>query len=329
MFGAVRRARARGRWSPVVVAACAAALLAAILVPLSHAGADGTTRDPFLWPFATTSPWNAPVGSGALFASATDPRTLDLEALPGVNVDAAAYSQPIYRASGSDPLRTVTDSHGATQYRVPDTATPAAGTDADLHVVDPTDQWVDECWNARRLASGDLTCGYHVRTDLTGSGVTGGVRAAGVSAMGGLLRQWELDAAQIDHAVALALPDTAQARGPIWPATAQDGNAVTAYSGHIPLGTLLAIPSSVDVTTLGLTPGGLVLAHALQDFGAYDVDSTGAGVPAALDADPSAETDPVLAQMRHDAATLVRRLRAVTNNSAGRSERRGGPQVRS
>ncbi|HWW44720.1 MAG TPA: hypothetical protein VN180_06575, partial [Acidimicrobiia bacterium] len=292
MLGWVRRARARGGRSPVLVAllgaACAASLVAALVAPLSGAGADGTTRDPFLWPFATTSPWNVPVGSGARFASDADPRTLDLQAVPGVNIDAQAYSQPMYRASTSDPLRTVTDPHGTAQYRIPDAATPAAGTDADLHVVDPTDHWVDECWNARRLPSGDLTCGYHVRTDLTGSGVTSGVRAAGVSAIGGLIRQWELDQGQIDHAVALALPDTAQAGGPIWPATAQDSDAVVAYRGHIPLGTLLAIPSSVDVTTLGLTPGGLVLAHALQDFGAYDVDSTGEGVPGALYADPSA-----------------------------------------
>ena len=282
MPGSVRRARVRRR-SPVLVALLGAALVGALvgaLASLPGAGADGTTRDPAVWPFASTSPWNVPIGSGARFASASDPSTLDVQALSGVNIDAGAYSQPIYRASATDPLRTVTDSHGSTQYRIPDAATPAQGSDADLHVVDPTDHWVDECWKAQRLPTGDLSCGYHVRTDLTGSGVVGGVRAAGVSAVGGLIRQWELDSGQIHHTIALALPFAAQAGGPIWPATAQDTNAAS-YRGHIPLGSLLAIPSSVDVTTLGLSPGGLVLARALQDFGAYDVDSTGTGVPGA------------------------------------------------
>ena len=149
----VRLGSSRGVWRGVPGAPRAARRWpsrAALVVPLSGAGADGSTRDPFLWPFATTSPWNVPVGSGVRFASDTDPRTLDLQAVPGVNIDVQAYSQPIYRASSSDPLRTVTDPHGATQYRIPDAATPAVGTDADLHVVDPTDHWVDECWKAVR-----------------------------------------------------------------------------------------------------------------------------------------------------------------------------------
>ena len=167
-----------------------------------------------------------------------------------------------------------------------------------------------------RLPSGDLICGYHVRTDLTGTGVTGGVRAAGVSAIGGLLRQWELDQGQIDHAVALALPDTAQAGGPIWPATAQDSDAAVAYRGHVPLGTLLAIPSSVDVTTLGLTPGGLVLADACSRTSAPTTSTRRAR-------GCRARCTPIRAPTRTRSssrcattpATLVRHLRAVTNNS--------------
>ena len=192
----------------MLVALLGAALVGALvgaLASLPGAGADGTTRDPAVWPFALdVALERARSARARRFAAASDPSTLDVQALSGVNIDAGAYSQPIYRASATDPLRTVTDSHGSTQYRIPDAATPAQGSDADLHVVDPTDHWVDECWKAQRLPTGDLSCGYHVRTDLTGSGVVGGVRAAGVSAVGGLIRQWELDSGQIHHAIALA-----------------------------------------------------------------------------------------------------------------------------
>ncbi len=36
------------------------------------------TRDPSLWPFSVTSPWNMPIGSGAQFAGVNDVRNSEL-----------------------------------------------------------------------------------------------------------------------------------------------------------------------------------------------------------------------------------------------------------
>ena len=44
------------------------------------------------------------------------------------------------------------------------------------------------------------------------------------------------------------------------------------------MGTLLAIPSTVDIGKLGLSPQGLVIARAAQDFGVYLVDRGGGGL---------------------------------------------------
>ncbi|HEY8216547.1 MAG TPA: hypothetical protein VIH82_05400, partial [Acidimicrobiia bacterium] len=79
-------------------------------------------------------------------------------------------------------MRTVSSHAGTWQYRIPNNAVPSAPVDGDRHllVIDPTGQYVDECWLATKQADGNWWCEYHVRNDLRGAGVLqGGVRAYG------------------------------------------------------------------------------------------------------------------------------------------------------
>jgi hypothetical protein len=274
-----------------------------------------STRDATRWPFASTSPWNLPIGSGAEFATAIDGRHVSL-LLPTVTpwVNAGQYSHPIVRATDSDPLASVTRTGYPTQYyRIPTTARPAAGTDKHLHVVEPNGRWVHESWNTSGT-SPTYTTGYHVLTDLHGPGVgQGGVRAYGGSAIGGLIRAWELDAGVIPHALALAVTGDQLRTGPVWPATSQDGNASTTYHGNLPMGSYVAIPPWVDIDTLGLRAGARLVAKALQDYGAYVVDRAGAFT---LFADPSLDTDSRIADVRADLGKIRAVLGVVTNNTS-------------
>jgi hypothetical protein len=266
-------------------------------------------RDPAQWPFSIDSPWNTPVGSGVTFAPIDDPRTSDLRAST-VAINAAEWSMPVSQASRGDPVRLVTTRAGRWHYRIPDNATPAAPTHGDrqLLVIDPTHRFVDECWVARRTASG-LTCRYHVRNELRGTGVgNGGTRAYGGSALAGLIRTWEIKQGSIRHALALAVPRQNLAHGPVWPATSEDGAAK--YEGHLPMGSLAAIPTTVDLHRLGLSPQGLTIARALRDYGAYLVD---ASENFTLFAEPTAE--PLLANARSDLNAIRSALRIVTNSS--------------
>ena len=85
------------------------------------------------------------------------------------------------------------------------------------------------------------------------------------------------------------------------------------------MGQLAAIPPDVDLCSLGLTPAGLVVARALQDYGGYLVDSGGA---LAFYAEPAVEDDaalgevPLLNDARGDLAKIVPQLRCVTNNTS-------------
>jgi len=277
-----------------------------------------TTRDPFLWPFASNSPWNTPLGASAQLGGPADARTAAMRQRTGAWVNAGRYSQPVFQASPNDPEATVVATNGPTgertaTLRLPAGAVPALGDDAHLNIVDPTKHWVDEMWQTTGTPP-TLRASYRVRNDLYGSGVgAGGTRAYGGSAIGGLIRRWELDAGNIGHALALALTSSQLAPGPVWPATGQDGDAATTYRGTAPMGTLLALPRPVDPTRLRLSREGTVLARALCQFGAYVVDRSESDT---LYAEPALEGTTVLRHLRQDIVKLRPLLRPVVNSNS-------------
>jgi hypothetical protein len=81
----------------------------------------------------------------------------------------------------------------------------------------------------------------------------------------------ELQAGQIDHALAFGIPNTATNFR--WPAQRGDGH--TTGSAAVPQGTHFRIDPSVDLTKLGLTPLGLVIARAAQKYGFVVRDTSG------------------------------------------------------
>jgi hypothetical protein len=157
------------------------------------------------------------------------------------------------------------------------------------------------------------------RVDLLGPGMFlrdgrfPGVRAMDASGFGGVLRAWEMQAGHIAHALTFLLPYARLKHGPVWPSSREDFWGFRDYKGDVPIGTLIAIPRDVDVDKLGLSPAGLALAHALQEYGAYCDDSVGTdGI--VLSAEAASENSLPLSQMRGDFPRLRLYLRAVLNN---------------
>jgi hypothetical protein len=264
-----------------------------------------------------------PIGTGAQYSAPADPITTNLiEPTVTAWVNAGQYSHPVARASATDPLVTVNWRYaamspwtwGSTTYRIPVSATPAAGVDAHLHVLDPDGWTLHETYQMSGTGSTREAFKYG-RFDLGGSGIAStdgsneGTRAYGGSAIGGLIRTWELEGGAIRHALALTLTNNQLRSGWVWPATSQDTGGST-YAGAVPMGSLVAIPPSVDLGSLGLSRDGLIVARALQDYGAYVVDRGGAF---ALYAEPGAESD--LADVRGELAAIRTHLRVVENNA--------------
>ena len=239
---------------------------------------------------------------------------------------------------------------------VPVDAEIAVGTDQHMGIVNPARTFIAENWNTTRASSVLYNVGRYHNVDLKGSGMgpMNGVRAYGGSMIAGKIREWEVKQGRIDHMLSMVVPwtmlyfnptnsvygyatggtttaadqpgwpvGTAKAGfgtslGYTWPATEQDYNAQGNYAGPIPMGSVFAIPPAVDVTALGLNAAGVIVARAMQDYGAMIVDTNGGsnGVNM-IQVDNTAATATFITQIDDYGATLNvirQQMRLVTNN---------------
>jgi hypothetical protein len=283
-------------------------------------------------------------------------------------VNSDTFSHPISYAVDTDPLATVTDAdHGGSwQERIPAAARISAGSDAHMHVITPDRTHVQEHFNTVRNSPTAYTVSRRIEVDLSSNGIgpQNGVRAYGGSAIGGLIRGWEVDpthpayTGRIRHPLAIALRgnqlrmDSAHYGGTqgyfttgtldttthpgwptgtpaagfmlqtgyVWPATEQDWNSPTAYSGAIPMGSYFAIPPTVNLAGLGLqTAEGLMLATAARNYGCYVTDSSGsAAFYCEDDAGPAQAFASALlggeSASAHDARAVFNALRVASIN---------------
>ena len=293
-------------------------------------------RDPAQWPFASSSPWNVPLATTAQYEAATDAETKTiLSTASNSYVNRASYSMPVFLAASSDPLATLTygsgyvngnwAGKGTVSIHVPASAAASGGTDSSIVIVTPDHLTGYESWQFAGTAP-SFTTSYTVEQDLKGVGWGEGIHAAGCSLMGGLIRAWELEALEIPHALAVGIATT-QARSPyVWPAVAEDSGAATSYTGTVPMGTLLAIDPAANIDTLASSPQGKALALALQDYGAYVIDTAGTATGVGFVVDPEGTTEAQANALRGDVAALVAHLRVVTNNTQA-SPGGGGPSA--
>ena len=286
---------------------------------------DTGSRDPAVYPFASTSVWNTPIGSRAAFDGATSTRTRNLNngTKPVVNRD--SWSVSVASAGQGDVRATLEAVRNKTSYtaHIPTTTVATAGEDKHVTVVQPDRRLAYDAFKMDKQSDTHWQAQVAFPVDLTGPGTGVGTRAAGVPAIAGLVRADELERNSIRHALAMAVPGEMLKEGPVWPATRQDSDAATSYSGSIPMGTLFAIPPSVDVGALGLSPEGTALARALQDYGAYVVDRAGT---VALFCELRCDDDGY-ERLREAWRVLHPQLRAVTNNSPSSVGGGGTPRV--
>ncbi len=308
--------------------AVVAAMLAVVTLGATPETAQAATRDAYLHPFASTSPWNTAIGSSAKFEAAGGTRiTSFLTAKPVIN--SAVWSTPVYRATNSDVYATLKSVRTGQSWkiRIPSAAKGAAGSGgyADGHatIVQPDGKTVYDTYKLVKKSSTLWEAQVAKVADLKGSGTHLGVRAAGTPGMAGLIRAHEVKNKAIPHALAIAVPDAVLKSGFVWPAKSQDTNGATAYKGQIPMGSLLALPGSVNLSTMGLSPEGLALGKALQNYGAYVVDrSSMDSLYCEVACDPTAT-----ARMSADWKRLQLQMRVVLNNTSTTVGGGGTPRV--
>ena len=313
--------------------------------PVVTPPATSGLRDPSQTPFASTSVFNLPLGSGAQWQANAQ--------LSGANAyintaDGSGYNENIYTGAASDPLVTVTNTAGAGgtpgtfQVHIPAGAVPAPGGDETLSVDDTsTDTWYS--------FGGFQWTGANTATVSQGSGESdygSGIAVAdsnwdeGV----GTLRESDLQAGTIDHMLRIQLPtdmlmsysnSSTTALAPYaWPQTAEDGFAINgnggpAYSGTIPFGVTIGIPASaVEPAAVAANAGADMLWKALQDHGAMVRDSAGSGNTAVFQADQLvSQNDPLILGMEQYSAQIMAATEILANQGPNSVNGGGTPIV--
>src|SRR5213594_3083023 len=287
--------------------------------PVSSASASATGRVAMLWPFSRDSIWNLPIGANAVYV----PGNIKKPTASGMTTDVdvliltpTAPITPVYLNSDawsggsrcnaqsidplfSAPIPTNFVVHGAGSGN-PDGTTPNYSTAilaADGHTL------IQGQPMARCSAGGTATMWwYQEKEDLLKTGNSGAHGGSMLSSLGGVIRLGELvPGGTIRHALKVNLFGAddyySGSGGYRWPATTADGCAPGCYGGSVPalrMGSLLALPPSVDVNAMGLETGepAKILAHAFQDYGAYTVDDAAWSVYAvATEYSPSGKVD--------------------------------------
>lgn len=149
---------------------------------------------------------------------------------------------------------------------------PHTGSDGAMVVIDTASRKVDEYWQFK-WNNGAPTTTWGFISDLDGDGLQSQATGSGVSRAAGITRAKEIAAGAIDHALVFATSfcKTKAHRAPAWK---DDGKY--AGPGGVPEGARIQIDPALSPDAYGLNKAERAIMVALQTYGAYNIDCTGA-----------------------------------------------------
>jgi hypothetical protein len=257
-----------------------------------QATTGGGTPGTHQW-FADNSPWNILIQSG--YPSASNSSTLISRIVNsgyGVGVNQGSWTPVVFYAPAGTPRYKAVNPDGWIVDDVPipsNYVTPIDSPTYSDSMVVIVDQALGRIYNIPKLAktsTGGWTFGSAGIFNPKGSGWWDGTlgpwsgRAANSSLLGGLVTPEDFKAGVINHALAVALPSSINAQGNVSPALTYDGVSACT-STCVPEGSWLQLDPSLSdsqLLSLGFTQGELILAHAMQRYGIFDVDSTNGSI---------------------------------------------------
>lgn len=159
---------------------------------------------------------------------------------------------------------------------LPADAQPSVGSDAQIIVIDKNTYAEYDLYGVQRTPTGWTIKNGSVYNILwNGMPPSYGSRGAGLPYYAGLIRPWEIAQGHIDHALAFSYSKTAR-KSCIFPASKTDGKTSLPFS--LPEGAHLQLDPSLtdaDFDAMGLDRTAKIIAHALQDYGMFLIDSAG------------------------------------------------------
>jgi hypothetical protein len=266
-------------------------------------GLGGLTLPGASWrPYGSTSPFNQltagdPVSKeSAAIVSKVLTWGLPANLIAG-GPPSEEWSHPSFFAEPRDPLYTIrlTEPWGRNPIKgkripIPPGARPAGGSDGQMTVVTP-EGWEYDFWQAQAPSAhgGVFTAAWGGRTRIDGNGLHSGGTASGFGNLAGMIREPELAAGHIDHALFITLR-CASRRSPsrfgvkawisryVYPASNGGSACPPSEWGAPPLGTrfMLAMSES-QIRALPVPRWKKTILTALAQYGGYFGDTGGPG----------------------------------------------------
>jgi hypothetical protein len=243
--------------------------------------------------FSPQSFWNAPLAEDA----ALDPESAaitgafettvarELQTGNGPWINTTDYSVPIYTVPADQPTVQVQLANQAyspslqaawREVPLPPEAQAAAGSDQHLVLWQPSSDRLWEFWKLTQ-AGGNWRAGWGgaMQDVSSASGVYDaaawpgaeswwGSSASSLSIAGGLITLEDLEHGEIDHGLALAIPNV---RAGYYTAPAQRTDGTSSSSLALPEGARLRLDPKLDLAAMGLPPLTLMIAMAAQRYG--------------------------------------------------------------
>jgi hypothetical protein len=269
--------------------------------PAAPAGADaalGMLAATTGRPFAATSVWNTPIAANPAIDRNSAAMVRSVTASNTATANLYEYGEPVFTAVAGTPTArvTCTEDWGTCDVekrtmRIPADARPTSGSDGRMIIVDLVDRVVCDFWQARRTGAGQWTTSWGTCADLagTGSGPNGGATGAGINALTGVVRTFEMRNLHIPHTLSVATNNSCSGQFRA-PAVKTDGES--GRSDCVPEGARLQLDPSIDVDAIpNMTPGERAVARALQTYGAINRDNCGSNLCVQFEA-PFGEADP-------------------------------------
>jgi len=228
-------------------------------------------------PFGDSSAFNTPIPAQPVL----DPNSAAIVANLATGVYSAAYDYgiPVYNADASTPTYAVPCTGGPCPVQdmvdpLLASFVPSPGSDGHLTVIDWSTGAEFDYWQYRWNNGHPQTTWGNIGT-ISGDGRDSASNGAGVNGLSGLTRAFEIQQGFIDHAMNFSSSFTSALQR--FPATDSDGTQ--SGPGSIPEGTRIQLDPGIDVDSLpGITTIERVVARALQNYGAYCVDTGGAAL---------------------------------------------------
>lgn len=291
-------------------------------------------REPFRF-FSRSSFWNTSLPaeapqdaeSAALVGALDTEVGEELAAETGPWINTTSYSVPIYTVPKDQATVRV---HLASPYSAPGlraalravpmlpNGRPAAGTDAHLVIWQPSSDRLWEFWHLEHVASGWRTGwggamddassnpGVYSSAAWPGADRFWGASATSLSIAGGLITLEDLSRGEINHALALTVPEP---RAGIYASPARRTDGTSSNPLSLPEGAHLRLDPHLRLSTLHLPRVTLLIARAAQRYGIFVRDKART-VAFSAQAPRSARRDPYAGPQGYFAGEMPSQLLA-------------------